>query len=141
MVFFIATMLLDFSFSYKGPVSDSTVIVDNDYTVNSASSEGKTLFQTNCASCHAVNKKLTGPALAGIRDSVPDKQLLYEWIRNNKKVLKSGNPYFNSLYKEYGQTQMNLFPNLTDKDIDAILTYTSGEHSRPSLPSPAVAVD
>jgi mono/diheme cytochrome c family protein len=142
MVFLIAVLLLNFSFFHKEPGTNSSpiVIIDNDSAINSTFSEGRALFMTNCASCHAINKRLTGPALAGIRDRVPDKQLLYEWIRNNKKVLKSGNPYFSSLYKEYGQTQMNLFPNLTDKDIDAILAYASNDDARQSLPSTAVIV-
>ena len=85
--------------------------------------DGKTLFQTNCAACHAVNKKSTGPALAGVEDRWTDKTKLYAWIKNNAAVLKSGDKYANDLYLEYNKTTMNLFPSLTDKDIDAILGY------------------
>ncbi len=85
--------------------------------------DGKTLFQTNCAACHAVNKKSTGPALAGVEDRWPEKAKLYAWIKNNAAVLKSGDKYANDLYLEYNKTAMNLFPNLSDKDIDAILGY------------------
>jgi cytochrome c553 len=85
--------------------------------------DGKALFQQNCASCHAVNKALTGPALAGIEERVPDKKLLYAWIRNNQAVLSTGNKYFTELYASYNKTAMNLFPNLTDGEIDAILGY------------------
>ncbi len=52
--------------------------------------DGKALFAQNCASCHAVNKDLTGPALKGVEDRWPDKKLLYKWIRNNQEVIKSG---------------------------------------------------
>jgi cytochrome c2 len=85
--------------------------------------DGKALFQQNCASCHAVNKALTGPALAGIEERVPDKKLLYAWIRNNQAVLATGNKYFTELYAAYNKTAMNLFPNLTDGEIDAIMGY------------------
>mgnify|MGYP000093002683 FL=1 len=85
--------------------------------------DGKALFSQNCASCHAVNKKLTGPALAGVEDRWPDKKNLYAWIKNNAAFLKTGDAYANKLYNEYNKTAMNLFPNLTDKDIDAILGY------------------
>lgn len=85
--------------------------------------DGKALFQQNCASCHAVNKNLTGPALAGIEERVPDKKLLYAWIRNNQAVLATGNKYFTDLYNSYNKTAMNLFPNLTDAEIDAMLGY------------------
>jgi hypothetical protein len=66
---------------------------------------------------------ITGPALKGVTDRVPDKKLLHDWIRNNQKVLASGNPYFNGLYNQYNKTAMNLFPTLTDGEIDAILKY------------------
>ena len=85
--------------------------------------DGKTLFQTNCASCHAVNKKLTGPALAGVEDRWPDKTKLHSWIRNSAAFLKTGDAYANNLYNEYNKTAMNLFPAFTDKEIDAILGY------------------
>ena len=85
--------------------------------------DGKALFQQNCASCHAVNKALTGPALAGIEERVPDKKLLHAWIRNNQAVLATGNKYFTDLYAQWNKTAMNLFPNLTDGEIDAMLAY------------------
>jgi mono/diheme cytochrome c family protein len=87
--------------------------------------DGKALFQQNCATCHAVTKNLTGPALAGIEERVPDKKLLYAWIRNNQAVLQSGNKYFNDLYIQWNKTAMNLFPSLTDAEIDAILAYVN----------------
>jgi mono/diheme cytochrome c family protein len=85
--------------------------------------DGKALFSQNCASCHAVNKKLTGPALAGVEDRWTDKKNLYAWIKNNQAFLQTGDAYANKLYNEYNKTAMNLFPSLTDKDIDAILAY------------------
>src|ERR1700760_3783394 len=82
--------------------------------------DGKALFQSNCASCHNPFKIVTGPALQGVTSRVPDKQLLHDWIHNNQKVLASGNPYFTSLFNQFNKTPMNIFPNLSDKDIDAI---------------------
>lgn len=88
-----------------------------------AAQDGKALFDNNCASCHKVDKDLTGPALAGIEDRVKDKKLLREWIRNNPKVLATGDKYFNDLYIKWNKTPMNVFASLTDPEIDAILTY------------------
>jgi mono/diheme cytochrome c family protein len=85
--------------------------------------DGKALFSQNCASCHAVNKNLTGPALAGVEDRWPEKKNLYAWIKNSAAFLKTGDPYANKLYNDYNKTAMNLFPSLTDQDIDAILAY------------------
>ena len=92
--------------------------------------DGKALFQQNCASCHAVSKDLTGPALAGIEERVTDQKLLYAWIRNNQAVLATGNKYFTDLYNQWNKTPMNAFPNLTDEEIAAMLTYISTEANK-----------
>ncbi len=101
--------------------------------------DGKSLFSQNCASCHAVNKKLTGPALAGVEDRWPDKKNLYAWIKNNQAFLKTGDAYANKLYNEYNKTAMNLFPNLTDKDIDAILAYIKSVPAAGAAPAGGAA--
>jgi mono/diheme cytochrome c family protein len=87
--------------------------------------DGKALFQANCAQCHNPIKVVTGPALKGVSERVPDPKLLHAWIHNNQQVLASGNVYFNNLYHQYGNAQMNTFPGLTDAEIDAILKYVN----------------
>jgi mono/diheme cytochrome c family protein len=101
--------------------------------------DGKALFSQNCASCHAVNKKLTGPALAGVEDRWPDKKNLHSWIKNNAAFLKTGDAYANKLYNEYNKTAMNLFPSLTDKDIDAILAYIKSVPAAGAAPAGGAA--
>ncbi len=101
--------------------------------------DGKSLFSQNCASCHAVNKKLTGPALAGVEDRWPDKKNLYAWIKNNQAFLKTGDAYANKLYNEYNKTAMNLFPTLSDKDIDAILAYIKSVPAAGAAPAGGTA--
>ena len=101
--------------------------------------DGKSLFSQNCASCHAVNKKLTGPALAGVEDRWSDKKNLYAWIKNNQAFLKTGDAYANKLYNEYNKTAMNLFPTLTDKDIDAILAYIKSVPAAGAAPAGGAA--
>lgn len=96
----------------------------------SGQANGQALFSSNCASCHAVHKDLTGPALAGVEERWGDKKRLYSWIRNNQAFLKTGDKYANELYLKWNKTQMNLFPNLTDPEIDAILGYIK------SVPAP-----
>ncbi len=85
--------------------------------------DGQQLFSQNCASCHAVNKRLTGPALAGVEERGPwrDRKEIYAWVHNPPAFMKT-NPYTAGLQKEY-QTVMTPFPSLSEKDIDAILTY------------------
>lgn len=95
--------------------------------------DGKALFSANCASCHAVHKKATGPALAGVEDRWPNKEHLYAWIRNSAAFLKTGDAYANNLYNEYNKTAMNSFPNLKTEEIDAILAYIK------TVPAPGAA--
>lgn len=100
--------------------------------------DGKALFSQNCASCHAVNKQLTGPALAGVESRWPDKKMLYAWIKNNQAVIKSGYPYAVSLYEQFNKTPMNAFPTLTDADIDAILGYINKAAAEVNVTKPGV---
>jgi cytochrome c551/c552 len=100
-----------------------TVLMAFSFLNIASAQDGKALFSANCASCHAVNKKLTGPALAGVEERWPDKAKLYAWIKNNQAFLKTGDKYANDLYNEYGKSAMNLFTNLSDKEIGAILGY------------------
>jgi cytochrome c551/c552 len=103
--------------------------------------DGKALFQSNCASCHNPVKIITGPALKGVTERVPDKKLLHDWIHNNQKVLSSGNPYFTSLYNQFNKTPMNIFPTLSDGDIDAILKYVEAYQAPTSSPSGETAAE
>jgi len=106
------------------------ILVTNTVTAQ----DGKTLFNTNCASCHQVHKNSTGPALAGVEGRWESKEKLYSWIRNSAAFLKTGDAYANKLYLEYNKTAMNQFPNLKDEEIDAILKYVA------SVPAPGAAV-
>jgi len=90
---------------------------------NLLAQDGKALFISNCATCHNPIKQVTGPALQGVTARIPDTKLLHSWIKNNEAVLATGNKYFVDLKKQYNGTAMNLFPSLTDPEIDAILKY------------------
>ncbi len=99
--------------------------------------DGKALFQANCASCHALNKKLTGPALAGLEERGPwaDRKKLYSWIRNPAGFAKT-DAYAAGLIKEYG-VLMTAFPSLSDAEIDAVVTYIN---TPPPPPPPGATV-
>lgn len=47
---------------------------------------------------------------------------LYAWIRNSEKMIEDGHPKAVQLYAEW-ESIMNSNPQLTDIDIEAILTY------------------
>jgi mono/diheme cytochrome c family protein len=103
-------------------------------------STGKALFKDNCEACHSVWKEVDGPSMFTIEQRIPDKQLLYDWIRNSSAVLKSGNKYFNTLVSKYGGVRMPDFLQLTDNDVTAILQYIRQVDTLRTTPS-AIAMD
>ncbi len=105
------------------------------------SAKGKALFNANCAACHNLDKKMTGPALRFVEqrladDEGLDREWLYAWIRNSPAIIKSGDAYANKIYNEYGGAAMTAFPQLSDEDLNNILAYTAEEKAAPPLPAP-----
>ncbi|WP_223034888.1 c-type cytochrome [Hanstruepera marina] len=101
--------------------------------------KGKSLFNANCAACHKLDKKMTGPALRKVEQRLSDEQGLDRewiaaWIRNSAAVIKSGDAYASKIYDEYGGAAMTAMPQLTDEDISHILAYTAED-----VPEPVVA--
>ncbi len=98
--------------------------------------KGKQLFNQNCAACHALNRKMTGPALANVEERLAeeeglDKEWLYTWIKNSPAMINDGDAYAVKIYDEYNQAAMTAFPTLSDQDIDDILAYTAAPPPAP----------
>ncbi|CEJ68082.1 Cytochrome c2 [Chryseobacterium oranimense] len=103
---------------------------------------GEKLFKANCTACHALDKQVIGPPLKGVVERVKteggvDKDWLHKWIKDNKALRASGDKYANEIFEKFNKTEMLQFPNLTDKDIDDILAYTTN----PPAPEPAKTDD
>ena len=91
---------------------------------------GKKVFLANCASCHKLDKVMTGPALRNVEarlaeDHGLDREWINAWIRNSAAVIKSGDPYANKIFNEYNQSPMTALAALTDQDISDVLAYTA----------------
>ncbi|WP_431611482.1 c-type cytochrome [Chryseobacterium sp. 'Rf worker isolate 10'] len=91
---------------------------------------GEKLFKANCTACHALDKQVVGPPLKGVVERVKteggvDKDWLHKWIKDNKALRASGDKYANEIFEKFNKTEMQVFPNLTDKDIDDILAFTT----------------
>ena len=86
--------------------------------------KGKELFNTNCAACHKLDAKATGPALRGVAAKY-DKEWLYKWIKNSGELIKSGDALAVKVYEENNKVAMTAFPQLSNEDIDNIIAYTS----------------
>ncbi len=101
-------------------------------------SKGKSLFNANCAACHKLDKKMTGPALRYVEQRLSDeegldREWIAAWIRNSSAVVKSGDAYANKIYNEYGGAAMTAMPQLSDEEISNILAYTAEEPKTPAV--------
>lgn len=108
--------------------------------------KGKALFNTNCAACHALDRKMTGPALRHternlIENEGLDREWLYAWIKNSAAMVKAGDPYAVKIFEEYDGAAMTAFPQLSNEDIDDILAYTEQDKPAPVVAETAVATD
>ncbi|HEY6143251.1 MAG TPA: c-type cytochrome [Flavobacterium sp.] len=88
--------------------------------------KGKELFNTNCAACHKLDAKATGPALRGVGAKY-DKAWLYKWIHNSGDLIKSGDAQAVKVFEENNKVPMTAFPQLAEADIDNIIAYTMEE--------------
>lgn len=107
-------------FAQKDQVPTDEAIIKN----------GESLFKDwGCNTCHAVDRKVVGPALAGVYDrrTLP---WIYEFVRNSSKVIASGDAQAVAVYNEFNQLQM---PNhdLEDNDILAIMAYVKNTEDNP----------
>ena len=94
----------------------SGFIYGQDYT------RGKQLFNTHCAACHKMDKKLVGPALNDIVDR-QGKEWTKEWIYNNNALRESGDEYAIQIWEEYNKAAMPGYQFLKDEELDDIVEY------------------
>ena len=90
---------------------------------------GKKIFEQNCSTCHNFNENAIGPNLSGLT-----RQVETDWIR---RFIKNPSTFFLAkderalrllaIYKN----EMPAYPNLSEPDLNAILSYL---HTFESLP-------
>ncbi len=71
--------------------------------------EGKLLFKSNCAACHKIYKRATGPALLHSMRKFPSDSSFHSYLKKDKVA------------GEYGVLCMK-FPQLTYEDATALRT-------------------
>jgi mono/diheme cytochrome c family protein len=123
-IFFSLAFMLTFSLS----------VFSQDAAVGGDPAKGKALFNSQCAACHKLDGKATGPALRGVADKY-EKEWLYKWIKNSADLIKSGDALAVKVFEENGKVPMTAFPQLSNADIDDILAYTSEVAPPPRTPN------
>lgn len=96
-------------------------------TASDRISEGESLFNGNCTTCHRVHQELIGPALANVYNRAPSIDWIVDFVHNSQKVIASGDQYAVNLYEDYNQTQMTAFPTFSRDQILSILAYIKQE--------------
>ncbi|WP_443936730.1 cytochrome c3 family protein [Pedobacter sp. MW01-1-1] len=108
-------------------------------TVNAQDAkEGRALFKAKCSSCHALDHKMTGPALTGVSDRHSEAFLL-KWIPNNAAMIAAGDPEAVKLFNENGKVAMTTFPELDEAKVKSILAYIKEGDPKPAGGAAAVA--
>ena len=82
---------------------------------------GKTLFKNNCKACHAVDQKLVGPALKGVKER-RDSAWIYQFIKGSQAMVEAGDETAVSLFNEFNQVPMP-DQKVNDEEIGLILDY------------------
>jgi mono/diheme cytochrome c family protein len=95
--------------------------------------KGKDIFNTNCAACHKLDAKATGPALRGVGAKY-EKAWLYKWIHNSADLIKSGDAAAVKVFEANNKIPMTAFPQLSEADIDNIIAYTMEEKAAAPAP-------
>jgi mono/diheme cytochrome c family protein len=88
--------------------------------------EGKTIFMNRCAACHNVNKRLTGPALAGV-DQRHEMDWIIKFVQSSQTVIKGGDKTAIALYERFNKITMPDHPDLTTDNIKNVVNYIKSE--------------
>jgi cytochrome c551/c552 len=88
--------------------------------------EGKSIFAARCASCHNVNKTLTGPALAGIHER-RSLDWIASFIKSSQSMIKSGDKDAVALFEKYNKIPMPDHMDLNTDQIKGIVEYIKSE--------------
>ncbi|WP_373494851.1 c-type cytochrome [Aquiflexum sp.] len=115
----LSTLLLMFLLS----MSTQVFAVDSDVSDSEESiAAGKSIFNSNCRTCHRLDQRNVGPALRGVTE-----RHSLEWsknfIRNSQSLVASGDPEALAIYNEYNQLAMPAHEFLADDDVMKLLSY------------------
>lgn len=83
--------------------------------------KGEKLYNGSCMACHAIDKKIVGPALGNIQKT-RSIEWLTSFIKNSTEFAKTDADAA-AIIKEYNGMMMAPFPQLSNADIKDILAY------------------
>ncbi len=84
--------------------------------------EGEKIFKSKCTSCHAIDRKVVGPALKGIPET-KDEAWLIKWVKNSQALIASGDADAVKIFEDNNKLVMTSFTDLSDDQIKSVLAY------------------
>lgn len=88
--------------------------------------EGKKIFKSRCASCHAIDKRVIGPALKDV-DKRHEEKWIINFVHSSQVVINGGDEVAKKLFQEYNQTIMPDHKDLSEAQIKNIIAYIKVE--------------
>ena len=88
--------------------------------------EGKSIFLSRCAACHNINKKLIGPALAGV-DQRHSTDWIISFVHSSQSMVKKGDSAALALFTKFNKIAMPDHGDLTNENIKSIVDYIKME--------------
>jgi mono/diheme cytochrome c family protein len=100
---------------------------------------GKIIFTARCASCHSINHKIIGPALA-FADERHDIDWIVRFVQSSQTMVRNGDKDAVALFNQFNNTPMPDHPDLTNENIKDIVSYIKNETDK-TKPTPAIKVN
>jgi cytochrome c551/c552 len=93
---------------------------------DNAADEGKAIFTARCTSCHNVNTKVVGPALANV-DQRHSIDWIVKFVNSSQSLVKANDKAAVALFNEYNQVVMPDHTDLGKEQIESIISYIKSQ--------------
>ena len=101
--------------------------------------KGQALFDNNCASCHALDEVVVGPALRNVHTKHSQAWLL-KWVKNSQALVASGDKEAVAVYEQYAKQAMPSFA-FSDEEVLSILEYIKTAPAKAAAPVAAAVTE
>ena len=89
--------------------------------------DGKAIFQSKCASCHAIERDMTGPKMEGVIGRWGgNMHQIRVWVKNWARAVAAGYPRAVVVEKFSGSAMTQFEDAISDAEIDAVIQYADG---------------
>lgn len=94
-------------------------------------SAGKSVFNSRCAACHNVHKKMVGPALHHVYERHTTEWII-NFVHNSQKMVQAGDTSAVRLFTENNKVVMPPHPDLSATAIQNVVAYIKAETNKES---------